>query len=126
MCVILTGLLIGFSLTIQKIGINYVGQRKELKGCFNDAKSMREFLIRSFLSSTFFSFRYHCVLGQHNFPPSEILLLSDVDPSLPRPTRKELFNAFMWLVKDAKAHDSLFIHCLISFFLFDMIPEFGL
>jgi len=28
-----------------KIGINYVGQAKALKGCFNDAKSMREFLI---------------------------------------------------------------------------------
>ena len=107
-----------FSLTIQKIGINYVGQRKELRGCFNDAKSMREFLIRSFLSFIFFSFRHHYVLGHHNFPPSEILLLTDVDPSLPRPTRKELFNAFMWLVKDAKCHDSLFIHCSLRIFFF--------
>jgi len=28
-----------------KIGINYVGQEKELRGCYNDAKSMANFLI---------------------------------------------------------------------------------
>jgi len=116
-------LVFGFSLTIQKIGINYVGQRKGLRGCFNDAKSF--WFVRSSLLFSFF--RHHCVLGHHNFPPSEILLLTDVEPSLPRPTRKELFNAFMWLVKDAKCHDSLYsLFVAYLFLLFDVAPEFEL
>jgi hypothetical protein len=33
------------NLTTLKIGINYVGQEKELRGCYNDAKNMANFLI---------------------------------------------------------------------------------
>jgi hypothetical protein len=32
-----------------------------------------------------------------------------------KPTRKDMFNAMSWLVKDAKKHDSLFFHCNFSF-----------
>ena len=32
-------------LTIHEIGINYKGQENELRGCINDAKRVREFLI---------------------------------------------------------------------------------
>jgi hypothetical protein len=28
-----------------------------------------------------------------------------------KPTRKNMFDAMTWLVKDAKMHDSLFFHC---------------
>jgi metacaspase-1 len=38
------------------IGINYRGQRNELRGCINDAKAVREFLIR--MSPIYFSFLY--------------------------------------------------------------------
>jgi metacaspase-1 len=31
-----------------------------------------------------------------------------------RPTRKNMFDAMKWLVKDAKKHDSLFFHCNIT------------
>ncbi|EAU87861.2 metacaspase-1 [Coprinopsis cinerea okayama7 len=75
------------------IGINYVGQKDELRGCANDARHMRDFLIQ-----------------QYNFPPSEILVMTDDDPRNPLPTRKEMFQAFMWLVRDAGRDDSLFFH----------------
>ncbi|KAF9531516.1 caspase domain-containing protein [Crepidotus variabilis] len=75
------------------IGINYVGQKNELRGCYNDARDMRDFLMR-----------------QYQFPPDQILLLTDADSKSPLPTRKEMFNAFMWLVKDAQKDDSLFFH----------------
>ncbi|KJA26739.1 hypothetical protein HYPSUDRAFT_132403 [Hypholoma sublateritium FD-334 SS-4] len=77
------------------VGINYVGQKDELKGCANDARNMREFLIRNY-----------------GFKPENILLLVDDDHSRSRerPTRDEMFNAMAWLIKDAGAHDSLFFH----------------
>ncbi|KAJ3526668.1 hypothetical protein NMY22_g10076 [Coprinellus aureogranulatus] len=75
------------------IGINYVGQKHELKGCANDARNIREFLIK-----------------QYHFPPSEILMLTDDDRHNRMPTRDEMFKAMAWLVQDAKQDDSLFFH----------------
>ncbi|KAJ3531108.1 hypothetical protein NMY22_g8288 [Coprinellus aureogranulatus] len=75
------------------IGINYVGQKHELKGCANDARNIREFLIK-----------------QYHFPPSEILMLTDDDRHNRMPTRDEMFKAMAWLVHDAKKDDSLFFH----------------
>ncbi|TFK18625.1 hypothetical protein FA15DRAFT_627780 [Coprinopsis marcescibilis] len=75
------------------IGINYIGQRDALKGCANDARHMRDFLIQ-----------------HHNFPPSEILLLTDDDQRNKLPTHKSIFEACMWLVNGAKRDDSLFFH----------------
>ncbi|KAF9477283.1 hypothetical protein BDN70DRAFT_116374 [Pholiota conissans] len=77
------------------IGINYVGQRDELKGCANDARNMRDFLIKNY-----------------GFKDQDILLLIDDSHGRgsPRPTRKEMFHAMGWLVSNAQPHDSLFFH----------------
>ncbi|PPQ75248.1 hypothetical protein CVT26_014813 [Gymnopilus dilepis] len=77
------------------IGINYTGSSDELKGCANDAKNMRQFL-----------------MDVWGFRSQDILLLVDDGrgSSSVRPTRREMFNAMSWLVKGAQAHDSLFFH----------------
>ncbi|KAF6753451.1 metacaspase-1 [Ephemerocybe angulata] len=75
------------------IGINYLGMRDELKGCANDARGARDFIIRNY-----------------GFHPSNVLLLTDDDRHNIMPTRKEIFKAFMWLVNGAKKDDSLFFH----------------
>ncbi|KAH9476366.1 Metacaspase-1 [Psilocybe cubensis] len=77
------------------IGINYVGQKDELRGCANDARNMRKF-----------------IMDNYGFQSQDILLIVDdghANSSL-RPTRKEMFNAMRWLVKGAQMHDSLFFH----------------
>ncbi|KAF8886452.1 caspase domain-containing protein [Gymnopilus junonius] len=79
------------------IGINYTGSDSELKGCANDAKNMRQFLMEVY-----------------GFRSEDILLLTDEGHghNSMRPTRKEIFNAMNWLVKGAHAHDSLFFHSM--------------
>lgn len=76
------------------IGINYKGSKKELNGCVNDAHNIRNFLIKNW-----------------HFKSDNILVLTD-DTKDPKrlPTRANMLNAMRWLVKDAKAHDSLFFH----------------
>lgn len=75
------------------IGINYRGQENELRGCINDAKNVRNFLMRN------------------NYRSSEITILTE-DTNDPRmlPTRHNILGAMRWLVHGAKAHDSLFFH----------------
>jgi len=60
----------------------------------NDAKNVRNFLTKGW-----------------NFKSKDILVLTD-DTSDPRrlPTKANILGAIKWLVKDAKAHDSLFFH----------------
>jgi len=74
------------------IGINYTGQKGELRGCINDVKN-----IKSFLTS--------------NFRIDEIRVLTDdqADPSC-IPTRANILAAFRWLRNGAKAGDSLILH----------------
>ncbi|KAF8628998.1 hypothetical protein AX17_005854 [Amanita inopinata Kibby_2008] len=76
------------------IGINYMGQSHELKGCINDAHNVRKFLTQNY-----------------GFKSNEIILLTD-DSSDHRlqPTRKNMIECMQWLVQDACQHDSLFIH----------------
>ncbi|KAG8830347.1 Ca(2+)-dependent cysteine protease [Serendipita sp. 399] len=76
------------------IGINYVGMEGELRGCINDAKNMKQFLIRRF-----------------GFKPENIVMLLD-DATHPRqmPTRQNILEAMQWLVKDARPNDSLWFH----------------
>lgn len=76
------------------IGINYTGQDRPLRGCVNDARHMREFLIR-----------------RHGFKAEDIVLLTD-DSSNPKqqPTKRNMLEAMRWLVRDARPHDSLFFH----------------
>lgn len=53
----------------------------------------------------------------HQFQSQDILLLTDDgQPASMSPTRKNMFDAMKWLIKDAKIHDSLFFHCNIPFF----------
>jgi len=75
------------------VGINYIGQRRELRGCVNDARNVRNFLMN------------------HGFQSKHIALLTD-EAKDPRklPTRKNIMDAMYWLVNGAKANDSLFFH----------------
>ncbi|ETW75546.1 hypothetical protein HETIRDRAFT_157510 [Heterobasidion irregulare TC 32-1] len=76
------------------IGINYVGQRNELRGCVNDASSV-----------------YHFLVDYQHYKKEDIVYLSD-EAQDPRshPTRANMLNAMRWLVQDAHPHDSLFFH----------------
>ncbi|TEB29231.1 hypothetical protein FA13DRAFT_1632294 [Coprinellus micaceus] len=75
------------------IGINYTGQRNELRGCVNDAKRMRKFLI------------------SHGYPAEDVVLLTD-DAKDPRalPTKKNIIGYMKWLIKGAQPNDALFFH----------------
>ncbi|KAE9396721.1 hypothetical protein BT96DRAFT_1021227 [Gymnopus androsaceus JB14] len=76
------------------IGINYIGERHELRGCINDAKAMRKFLIHN-----------------HGYKSEDIVLLTDDSPNpRSRPTRSNMINAMHWLVQSAHYSDSLFFH----------------
>jgi len=72
------------------IGINYHGQRGELRGCINDVDNIKRFL-------------------QQNFRLDEIRVLTD-DGKTPSPTRANILAGFKWLRSGAKAGDSLILH----------------
>lgn len=76
------------------IGINYIGSKFQLKGCFNDVKNIKEF-----------------ITSKYNFPEANMIIMTD-DQKDPRfiPTRSNIINAIRWLVDGAKAGDSLFFH----------------
>ena len=77
------------------IGINYEGHKAGvLRGCHNDVKNMTSFV------------------ASQGYNQENIILLLDT-PGAPQdklPTRANITNGFKWLLKDAKAGDSLFIH----------------
>ncbi|KAJ8586589.1 hypothetical protein M405DRAFT_771486 [Rhizopogon salebrosus TDB-379] len=77
------------------IGINYIGQGRELRGCVNDAWNMSEFL-KSFW----------------NYAQEDIMVLTDEPYLNPKymPTKRNILNALRWLVKDAQPGDCLFFH----------------
>ncbi|KAJ7112698.1 caspase domain-containing protein [Mycena epipterygia] len=76
------------------IGINYRGQRHELRGCVNDAKHVFSFLVR-----------------RAGYKAENIVMLTDDSPyARSQPTRKNIIDAMRWLVRDARPHDSLFFH----------------
>jgi len=121
MCIIALTLTPNLTLIIAasvQVGINYTGTAKELNGCVNDAKNVRNFLMSRF---------YSCVLqcsssthsihptGHWKFKPEDIVVLTDGPQDLkdPRrlPTKANILGAMKWLVKGAKQHDSLFFHC---------------
>ncbi|GBG24544.1 Metacaspase-1 [Hondaea fermentalgiana] len=73
------------------VGINYVGQEYQLEGCINDVRAAKAFL------------------QSQGFADDEIVLLVD-DGHHDLPTLQNLIRSFRWLVKDAKAGDSLYFH----------------
>ncbi|KAF8896346.1 peptidase C14 [Infundibulicybe gibba] len=77
------------------IGINYVGQRGELRGCINDAQNIQRFLCTNY-----------------GYKKEDIVMLTD-DATNPRqlPTKANILSAMQWLVNGAAPNDSLFFHC---------------
>ncbi|KAI0696594.1 caspase domain-containing protein [Cytidiella melzeri] len=97
------------------IGINYTGTQHELRGCVNDAKNVRNYLIRKCPPSSGPSLKRPIDLvifqGHWGYKAEDIVLLTD-DSSNPRsiPTRANVLDAMRWLVKDSHQHDSLIFH----------------
>lgn len=76
------------------IGINYKGQRRELRGCINDAHNVKRFLTSNW-----------------GYKDGDIVMLvDDTDNLRQMPTRKNILDAMRWLVSDAHPHDALFFH----------------
>ncbi|RAL01844.1 caspase family protein [Aspergillus ibericus CBS 121593] len=76
------------------IGINYIGQPNQLRGCINDVTNM----------STFLNQKY-------GYRREDMVILTD-DQTNPMsiPNKANILRAMQWLVKDAQPNDSLFIH----------------
>ncbi|EFW20090.1 Ca(2+)-dependent cysteine protease [Coccidioides posadasii str. Silveira] len=76
------------------IGINYFGQRGQLRGCINDVKNMSTYLNQSF-----------------NYAREDMVILTDDQQNpMSQPTKANILRAMHWLVKDARPNDSLFFH----------------
>ncbi|KAJ2916612.1 hypothetical protein MD484_g3828, partial [Candolleomyces efflorescens] len=76
------------------IGINYFGQNGELRGCINDVKNVKAFLMEHW-----------------GYKQDDMVILTD-DASNPRmqPTTANIIQAMQWLVNNAKPNDALFFH----------------
>lgn len=66
------------------IGINYVGQQGELRGCHNDVAMMKKYVEES-----------------HGFDPSNVMVLMD-DGQHREPTHSNIMAGFKWLVEGAQ------------------------
>ncbi|KAL9105014.1 MAG: hypothetical protein Q9163_000111 [Psora crenata] len=76
------------------IGINYFGQRGQLRGCINDVKNMSTYLN-----------------GNFGYAREDMVILTDDQQNpMSQPTKANIIRAMHWLVKDAKPNDSLFFH----------------
>jgi hypothetical protein len=74
------------------IGINYFGQRGQLRGCIHDIKNMATYLTEC-----------------HGYQQDDMVLLTDDQQNpLSQPTKQNILRAMHWLVKDARPNDSLF------------------
>jgi metacaspase-1 len=76
------------------IGINYFGQRGQLRGCINDVRNMSQYLNESF-----------------GYKREDMVILTDDQQNpMSQPTKQNILRAMHWLVKDARPNDSLFFH----------------
>jgi hypothetical protein len=76
------------------IGINYFGQKGQLRGCINDVKNMSTYLNQTF-----------------GYAREDMVLLTDDQQNpMSQPTKANILRAMHWLVKDAQPNDSLFFH----------------
>ncbi len=76
------------------IGINYFGQRGQLRGCINDVRNMSAYLVEHF-----------------GYKREDMVILTDDQQNpMSQPTKQNIFRAMHWLVKDAQSNDSLFFH----------------
>jgi hypothetical protein len=76
------------------IGINYFGQRGQLRGCINDVRNMTAYLAQNF--------------GYKR--ENMVILTDDQQNPMSQPTKQNILRAMHWLVKDARPNDSLFFH----------------
>ncbi|EME77641.1 uncharacterized protein MYCFIDRAFT_60753 [Pseudocercospora fijiensis CIRAD86] len=76
------------------IGINYFGQRGQLRGCINDVKNMSTYL------NEYFGYKREDM----------VTLTDDQQNPMSQPTKANILRAMHWLVKDARPNDSLFFH----------------
>ncbi|KAI0104230.1 caspase domain-containing protein [Nemania sp. FL0031] len=76
------------------VGINYFGQRGQLRGCINDVRNMSSYLTEHF-----------------GYKREDMVILTDDQQNpMSQPTKQNLLRAMHWLVKDARPNDSLFFH----------------
>ncbi|EPE03376.1 caspase domain-containing protein [Ophiostoma piceae UAMH 11346] len=76
------------------IGINYFGQRGQLRGCINDVRNMSSYLVEHF-----------------GYKRDDMVILTDDQQNpMSQPTKSNILRAMHWLVKDARPNDSLFFH----------------
>ncbi|CAJ2508570.1 Uu.00g135960.m01.CDS01 [Anthostomella pinea] len=76
------------------VGINYFGQRGQLRGCINDVRNMSGYLVENF-----------------GYKREDMVILTDDQQNpMSQPTKQNLLRAMHWLVKDARPNDSLFFH----------------
>lgn len=76
------------------VGINYFGQRGQLRGCINDVRNMSAYLVEHF-----------------GYKREDMVLLTDDQQNpMSQPTKQNILRAMHWLVKDARPNDSLFFH----------------
>lgn len=76
------------------IGINYFGQKGQLRGCINDVKNVSTYLNQNF-----------------GYAREDMVVLTDDQQNpMSQPTKANILRAMHWLVKDARPNDSLFFH----------------
>ncbi|CAM9590977.1 unnamed protein product [Chrysoparadoxa australica] len=75
------------------VGINYVGQKGELKGCHNDVESMKGHLLENGFTDDPETMKVLCDDGVHEDP-----------------TQENILAGFRWLVEGAEPGTSLFFH----------------
>lgn len=76
------------------IGINYFGQKGQLRGCINDVKNVSTYLNQNF-----------------GYAREDMVVLTDDQQNpMSQPTKANILRAMHWLVKDAQPNDSLFFH----------------
>jgi len=79
------------------IGINYTGdKRAALRGCINDAKNMKNLLLRNQFPND----------GSHMV----VLVDDSTSSNNHRPTRSNIFKAMQWLMQGVRGGDVLFFH----------------
>ncbi|KAF8944591.1 Ca(2+)-dependent cysteine protease [Haplosporangium gracile] len=75
------------------IGINYFGQKGQLRGCINDVRNIKAFILR---------FGFH--------EEDTVTLTDDQADPTRIPTKTNILAAMQWLVRDARPNDSFFLH----------------
>jgi len=77
------------------VGINYFGQKGELRGCLNDVVNMKEL-----------------IMSKYGFADDaeHMLVLTDDQEGANAPTRENIERGMRWLIEGAQEGDSLFFH----------------